>query len=65
MEQRTIIRFLTLKDLRASAIAAELKSVYEREAFALSTVKKWRKHFAEGKTSLDDDLRCGRAFTND
>jgi hypothetical protein len=29
VEQRAVIRFLTLKGPRASAIAAELKSVYE------------------------------------
>jgi hypothetical protein len=45
MEQRAAIRFLTLKRLHASAIAAELKSVYETDALALLTVKKWRKHF--------------------
>jgi hypothetical protein len=40
LERRTLIRFLTLKSLRASAIAAELLSVYETEALALFTVKK-------------------------
>jgi hypothetical protein len=34
MEQRVVIHFLMLKGLRASAIAAELKSVYETEALA-------------------------------
>jgi hypothetical protein len=33
-------------------IAAELKSVYEIEELALSTAKKWRKRFAEGRTAL-------------
>jgi hypothetical protein len=67
MEQRAIIRFLVFKDLRASAIAAELKSVYETEALAPSTVKKGRKRFAEGRprTPLYDDPRCGRPLTND
>jgi hypothetical protein len=52
MEQSAVIRFLTLKGVRASAIAAELKSVYETEALPLSTVKKWRKHFAERRGEL-------------
>jgi hypothetical protein len=34
MEQPAAIRLPTLKGLRASVIAAELKSVYETEAFA-------------------------------
>jgi hypothetical protein len=54
-EQRTIIRFPTPKGLRASTIAAELKSVYDTEAFTISTMKKWRKRLAEGRTSLCDD----------
>jgi hypothetical protein len=48
MEQQVVIRFLTLKVPRASAITAELKSVYEKETLALSTMSKWRKRFAEG-----------------
>jgi hypothetical protein len=43
LERRAVIHFLTLKGFRASAIAAVLKSVYEKEALALSPVKKWRK----------------------
>jgi hypothetical protein len=39
MEQRTVIRFPTLKGLRASAIAVELELVYETEVLALYTVK--------------------------
>jgi hypothetical protein len=39
MEQRAGIRFLTLKGLRASVIAAKLKSVCETEALALSVMK--------------------------
>jgi hypothetical protein len=40
MEQQAVIRFFTLKHLRAFSIAAELKSVYETEALALSTMEK-------------------------
>jgi transposase len=64
-EQRAVIRFLRLKGFRASAIAAEFKSVYETEALALSTVKTWRKRLSEGRASLYDDPRCGRPLTND
>jgi hypothetical protein len=65
MEQRTAILFPTLKRFPASAIPAELKSVYQTEALALSTMKQWCKHFAEGETSLSDDPRCGRRLLND
>jgi hypothetical protein len=39
--------------------------LHNREAFAISPVKKWCKSFAEGKTSLYDDPSCGRPLTND
>jgi hypothetical protein len=64
MEQRAVIRFLATKGLRASAMA-ELKSVYDTEALALSTVEKWRKRFAERRTSLYDDPRCGKYLSHD
>jgi transposase len=65
MEQRAVIRFLTFNGIRASAIAAELKSVCETEGLTLSTVKKWLKRLAEGRTSLYDDPKCGRPLPDD
>jgi hypothetical protein len=65
MEQRAIIRFLTLKGLKAREIRAELESVYGPEALARSTVRKWRKRFQEGRTDLIDDRRPGRPITHD
>jgi transposase len=65
MEQRAVIRFFTLKRLKAKEIRAELESVYGPEALALSTVKKWRKRFEEGRTDLIDDRRPGRPVTHD
>jgi hypothetical protein len=65
MEQRAVICFLALKGLHASAIAAELKLIYETEALALSTMSKWCKHFAEGRTLPYNNPRCGRPLSND
>jgi transposase len=64
-EQRAVIRFFTLKGLKAKEIRAELESVYGPEALALSMVKKWRKSFQEGKTDLIDDRRPGKPVTHD
>jgi transposase len=64
MEQRPVIRFLTLKGLKLKAIFAELESVYGDAALALATVKKWRKRFHEGRTDLFGDCRSGRALTH-
>jgi transposase len=65
MEQRAVIRFFTLKGLKVKEIRAELESVYCPEALALSTVKKWRKRFQEGRTNLIDGRRPGRPVTHD
>jgi transposase len=65
MEQRALIRFFTLKGLKAKEIRAELELVYGPEALALLTVKKWRKRFHEGRTDLIDNRRPGRPVTHD
>jgi hypothetical protein len=65
MEHRAVIRFLPLKGLLAKEIRAERESVYGPEALALSTVKKWRKHFQEGRTDLIDEPKSERAVTQD
>jgi hypothetical protein len=65
MEQRAVIRFFTIKGFPSRAIVAELLSVYAADALARPTVKKWRKCFAQGRTSLCNDPRSGRALTND
>jgi hypothetical protein len=49
MEQRTIIRFFTLKRLKARAIQLELVSVYGLDALALLTVKKGADAFSKGE----------------
>jgi hypothetical protein len=65
MEQRAVIRFFILRGLKAREIQTELESVHGPEALALSTVKKWRKRFQEGRTHLIDDRRLGRPVTQD
>jgi hypothetical protein len=37
----------------------------EQDALALSTVKKWHKHFSEGRRDLFDDTRSGRPLILD
>jgi hypothetical protein len=65
MEQRAVVRFLTLKTLSARAIRTELEAVYGHEALSLAAVKKWRKRFLNGRVSLDDDPRSGRPPVSD
>jgi hypothetical protein len=49
MEQRAVIRFFTLKGLKAKAIHTELESVYGGESLALLTVKKIAQALSERK----------------
>jgi hypothetical protein len=65
MEQRVIIRFFTLKGLKAKVIQAELESVYGTNAYKLSMVKKQQLRLLQGRTTLFDDPRSGRCLTQD
>jgi transposase len=65
MEQRAVTRFFTLKGLKATAIHADLVSVYLEDALALATVKKWNKRFREGRRDLFDDHRSGWPLVHD
>jgi hypothetical protein len=49
MEQRAVIRFFTLRGLKAKAIHTELDSVYGPEALALPTLKKGGDVFTKGE----------------
>jgi hypothetical protein len=65
MEQRPMIRFLTLKRLKSRDIHAELMSVYSGDALVIAPVKNWNKSFREGRTDLFDDPRGGHHRTHD
>jgi transposase len=47
LEQRAVIRYLTLKNLSIAEIATEFQSVYSTDALKYSTVSKWRLRFQE------------------
>jgi hypothetical protein len=65
MEQRVVVRFFTLKGLKAANIHAELELVYGLEALPLPTAKKWPSGFQQGTTDLFDDPWFGRPLTDD
>jgi hypothetical protein len=54
-----------LKGLKAEAIQAELEFLYGTDACKLLMVKKWLLRFLQGRTTLFDDPRSGRLFTQD
>jgi histone-lysine N-methyltransferase SETMAR len=65
MEQRAVIRFLTLKGMNSRQIFSELQSVYGDQALHLPTVFKWHARFRDGRTELGDDPRSGRPQKSD
>jgi hypothetical protein len=65
MEQRTVLRFLTLKALNHQQIHSELESVYHEDARALPMIYKWHARFRDGRTELSDDPRSGRPRKSD
>jgi transposase len=65
MEWRAVVRFFTLKGLKARAIHTERELVYRPEALARPTVRKWQRRFHQVRTDMCNDPRSGRPLKND
>jgi hypothetical protein len=65
MEQRDVLRFVTLKRLDPQQIHSELESVCHEDALALPTISKRQVCFRDGRTELSDDPRSGTPRKND
>jgi hypothetical protein len=65
MEQRVVVRFLTLEKPSAKGINAELGCVYGHESLCLSALKKWRKRLANRRITPEDGPRSGRPPQSD
>jgi transposase len=65
MEQRAVLRFLTVKGLNPQQIHSELESVYHEGVLALPTIYKWHARFRDRRTELSDDPRSGRPRRSD
>jgi hypothetical protein len=55
MKQRAVVQFLTVKQLSANGIRAELEGVHGHKALCLSAMKKWRNAFPNGRIMPEDD----------
>src|SRR6185436_4921816 len=62
-ECRAIIKFLCFEGESVQNIHDRLLKFYGDNSPAFSTVAKWRAEFRRGRTSLDNDTRCGRPPT--
>jgi hypothetical protein len=65
MEQRSVIRFLTLKKLFARDITDELEGMDGHEAPSLSAAKNGRTELVNGRITLGDDPGSGRTARSD
>jgi transposase len=63
LEQRTVIHYLTLKNLSVAEI--ELQSVYGTDALKYSTISKWRLRFQDGLDDQFDLTRSGKPSRSD
>ena len=57
---RAVIRYLYLKGKTGKEIHGELADVYRSSAPSYAQVKFWAGEFKRGRTSLEDEARCGR-----
>jgi hypothetical protein len=57
VEQRAVVRFLTLKWLKSGQIVTELEAIYGSDSLTVATVKKWSNGFRQGRTDLFDNPR--------
>ncbi|GFW87640.1 histone-lysine N-methyltransferase SETMAR [Trichonephila clavipes] len=66
-EIRSVIRFLTAKNVSAAEIHRQISDVYGPNAMSSSKVHKWVRAFKDGRENVHDEPRSGRpsAITDD
>jgi hypothetical protein len=59
-EMRSVIRFLNARNMKPAAIHRQLCEVYGEHTMSDSMVRRWVRHFNEGRGNVHDDPRSGR-----
>ncbi|GFV26178.1 HTH_48 domain-containing protein [Trichonephila clavipes] len=59
-EIRSVIRFLTAKNVSAAEIHRQISDVYDPNAMSSSKVHKWVRAFKDGRENVHDEPRSGR-----
>jgi transposase len=54
------MRFLNAENMKPAYIHRQLCEVYGEHAMSDSTVRRWVRHFNEGRKNVHDDPRSGR-----
>ncbi|GFS54198.1 HTH_48 domain-containing protein [Trichonephila clavipes] len=60
-EIRSVIRFLTAKNVSAAEINRQISDVYGQNAMSNSKVHKWVRAFKDGRENVHDEPRSGRS----
>ncbi|GFO38330.1 histone-lysine N-methyltransferase SETMAR [Plakobranchus ocellatus] len=63
LEIRAVVRFLFAKGRKCSVIYREIVENYGEHAMSMTQVCQWCSWFKDGRTSLQDEPRCGRPNT--
>ncbi|GBN22673.1 hypothetical protein AVEN_187396-1 [Araneus ventricosus] len=59
-EVRSVIRFLSVRNLSAADISRQICEVYGAAAICEGKVRKWVRDFKAGRDNVHDDSRSGR-----
>jgi transposase len=59
-EMRSVIRFLNARNMKPADIHRQLCEAYREHAGSDSMVRRWARHFIEGRENVHDDSRSGR-----
>ncbi|GFW11148.1 HTH_48 domain-containing protein [Trichonephila clavipes] len=59
-EIRSVIRFLTAKNVLAAEIHRQISDVYGSNAMSSNKVRKWVRAFKGGRENVNDEPRSGR-----
>lgn len=60
VQYRSVIRFMVLRNFDAKTIIQELNAAYGNDVPSQATIYFWIQQFKHGRTSVEDDERCGR-----
>jgi len=58
LRQRAVIEFLVKEEIPAAKIHQRLQRAYGIVCMGASSVRSWVKHFKDGNTSIQDQLRA-------
>ncbi|XP_033230210.1 protein GVQW3-like [Belonocnema kinseyi] len=64
-ELRSVIRFLSAKNIAPVEIHTQLCEIYEDKCMSVQHMRKWCREFKNGRTDVNDEERSGRPSISD